>query len=516
MRMFGREALLRRIHDLQAAGQHVSVVGPRSIGKTLLLKRLVEDQAGGSDLFTMAGYLDLRHNPPGTYEAALKRIGSALRDLLTNSGGEFKYLAGEIALDGTAEELYDSLKIAVELLDEGDQRVLLVLDGCDPVLQNPAIPRNLWDNLRTLAQVKSLKLVTGSRDRLNELCYNPEARTSDFFRIFYDEPLVVGPFDDSDWEALFEAAPWEFDVPARKELVNWTGGHPDLVGLLLERLEASVAKGGVGKTGVDAAAEALLIGPSSRLEALWRGCPDQTKSDIEALTKGELLANEIPTDRLRFLTDRGLARRAGNKLRLSNRMINRLASTRSVDVAGVRKLFGSAEDFAANIRTVLELRLAQMPSCDGKLRKYVKRSIDHLPDDPEGAVGSARDLFDRATQLIWEAECPGDKVPSDWIDAWKYSGRTNRLVDTFGKDPTIPEPRGLQCNLLRTATGQQRLKPVTKYVTKRTYVLVEHMSQIGDLRNHSGGEPSLTMAAAFCLAAVELVEVLTEELASAK
>ncbi len=73
----------------------------------------------------------------------------------------------------------------------------------------------------------------------------------------------------------------------------------------------------------------------------------------------------------------------------------------------------------------------------------------------------------------------------------------------------------MQCNLLRYATGQQKLKPVTKYVTKRTYVLVEHMSQVGDLRNHSGTDPSVTMAAAFCLAAIELVELLTEELAGA-
>src|SRR5439155_17670907 len=98
----------------------------------------------------------------------------------------------------------------------------------DPVLQNSAIPRNLWDNLRTLGQIKSLRFMTGSRDQLHRLCYNPEARTSDFFRIFYDEPLLVGPFDDADWKDLYATCRLTLDGSGEKELVNWTGGHPDL------------------------------------------------------------------------------------------------------------------------------------------------------------------------------------------------------------------------------------------------------------------------------------------------
>jgi hypothetical protein len=78
----------------------------------------------------------------------------------------------------------------------------------------------------------------------------------------------------------------------------------------------------------------------------------------------------------------------------------------------------------------------------------------------------------------------------------------------------IPEERGRQCALLRIATGQHRIRPVASHVSKATYVFVEHMSQVGDLKNHSKGEPTLTMAVAFCMAAIELAESLCRDLAS--
>lgn len=55
---------------------------------------------------------------------------------------------------------------------------------------------------------------------------------------------------------------------------------------------------------------------------------------------------------------------------------------------------------------------------------------------------------------------------------------------------------------------------VAARVTKATLVLIEHMDQVGDLRNRSKGEPTLTMAVAFCLAATELDETLGREVAS--
>ena len=38
------------------------------------------------------------------------------------------------------------------------------------------------------------------------------------------------------------------------------------------------------------------------------------------------------------------------------------------------------------------------------------------------------------------------------------------------------------------------------------------MNQVGDLQNHSGVDPTVTMAAAFCMTAIELCELLIQDL----
>jgi hypothetical protein len=45
------------------------------------------------------------------------------------------------------------------------------------------LTRILWDQLRSLGQKASLRLVTGSRCPLRELCKTEESRTSDFWEI---------------------------------------------------------------------------------------------------------------------------------------------------------------------------------------------------------------------------------------------------------------------------------------------------------------------------------------------
>ena len=63
-------------------------------------------------------------------------------------------------------------------------RILVVLDGFDHVLAGTGLTRNLWDQLRELARRPSLRLVTGSRRRLRELCRTEEVQSSNFWGIF--------------------------------------------------------------------------------------------------------------------------------------------------------------------------------------------------------------------------------------------------------------------------------------------------------------------------------------------
>lgn len=283
--------------------------------------------------------------------------------------------------------------------------------------------------------------------------------------------------------------------------------------MLIGRLAETRSGRGATNTEVDEAASNLLSPVAAPIEALWRECSEESCGDIVQLARGELSAADLPADRVKFLVERGIASRSGNRVRLSNRFIERLAGERRNDVSGAKRLFEKPEDFATNIRTVLELRIGHVPPGDPQLMKLVRRAVKHLPDEPDAALGNARDILDRALDLVWSVEAPGGTVPAAWIDAWKFNPNLKDLVAGYVRDPRLPDARGKQCGLLRIATGGQFVKPLTKRVSRPTYVLLEHMSHVGDLRNHTKGEPTLSMAVSFCMAAIELTESLGRDLA---
>jgi hypothetical protein len=511
---FGRASLLHRIEELHRSNHHISIVGARSIGKTALLKQVVYRHAPGSELFVGAGIVDLKHSTPTSAHSVLQRVGEVIRDIFrTASGGSLAFLAEEIKSDATAEDLYNQLKIALDMVAEAAQRVLLVLDGCDTVLQNPSIPADLWNSIRALAQRSSLRLMTGTRDRLVQLCYNPEARDSPFFNIFYDTPLLVGPLEETDWSELPSVYGLSFDRAAMKEIANWTGGNPSLVSLLLARIAESPPRQ-VQKRDVDDAANSLLAGESMLLEAMWRDGGDENRGDIVQLTRGDLFATDLPPERLRFLTERGIAVHSGNKAKLANRFIEKLATTRQSDVSSARQLFERPGDYELNIRSVLELRLAQIDGGDPELRRLVKRTIRDVSGDPSGCMGNARDIVERALELVWSVEAPDGCVPEPWIQDWKFNGVIN-LIDRLQSNRRLPplDKRGDHCAILRLATGTDKVRRQTQRLTKATFAVIEFLTNLGNARNHRDGfEVTTGFAASFCMTCIELLAALHRDL----
>ncbi|NPC48016.1 ATP-binding protein [Corallococcus sp. AB032C] len=510
---WGRASLLQRIEELLHGRHHVSIVGARAMGKTSLLQQVVRQHAAGSRLFAGAGVVDLRHNPPTSTHATLKRVGEVLRDMFrTTSGQSFAFLADEIDLNGSVERLYDQLKFALDIVAESEQRLLLALDGCDAVLQNPEIPIDLWNSIRALAQRNSLSLMTGTRDRLVQLCYNPEARDSPFFNIFYSTPLLVGPFNEADWGGLSSAFGMSFDAAAMKEVVNWTGGNPSLVSLLLERILESAPEQ-VQKRDVDEAANGLLAGESMVLEAMWRDGGEENRGDIVQLTRGELSAADFPDDRLKFLLERGIAVCPGSKVKLANRFIERLATRRQGDVSSARRLFEQPNDYESNIRSLLELRLVHVGGGDPELRRLVKRAIQDVSSNPAGCLGNARDIVERALEFVWNAEAPDGCVPEAWVQHWKFSG-VGGIVEKLPASRRLPslDKRGEHCAILRLATGTVEVSQQAKWLTKPTFVIIEFLVSLGNARNHRDRfEFTIGFSAAFCMVCVELIAALYRE-----
>ena len=347
-RMLGRERLFDRLrgHLTKATPDHVSVVGPRLFGKSVLLKHLASHFP--EDHYTASMYWDLRFETPRT-DAEFRR-------------GFAEHLKGSLApdepdlaeyLEPDDEAVSDLLALVFEDLHRRRSRVLAVLDGFDHLLGGFGVTKNLWDELRTLATEGGLCLVTGSRARLYDLCKDEESRTSNFWQVFHDPPFRVGRFQDEDWAgflAPFASIGITVDGSAEKEIRNWTGGVPVLAAALADRLIAGRrADEVVSKADVDRLAGAMANEPLGSVHALWDDCPIELRSALTELsTADNVRAMEVPERRKRQLLFRGFAQEFRRGLRSSCRLMAAHARERKDQVAYLNRLFGDPDRFDDN------------------------------------------------------------------------------------------------------------------------------------------------------------------------
>ena len=398
-------------------------------------------------------------------------------------------------------------------------RTYTLLDGFDYALAGTELTRNLWDQLRSLAQKTSLRFVTGSRRSLRELCRTEESRTSDFWEIFYDTPVRVTALDDSDWGAFLQPlldAGCTLDLPARKEIANWTGGVPLLVCVLLQELWEKHQGVALSKPEIDYTAEAVLNERREVLAELWDDCDIELRTDLGTLADGDIPLSDLSDNRRRALEGRGFGRVSKNRLRGSCRLIQRYAKKQAPALADLIRLLGTPADFETHVQTFLELRLKQVatPSGDQYLHDFVSRAIEDIGRNPELAINGIRGIAERALTLIWEAELPPDKtLPKEWIDEWRRRGERN-LPEDRGK---LPSRSGKQCRVLRLITDSDlSTSRQSKYVTRTTYLLVDHLQSVGDFGQHRRDYPetaiSVGFAATVVLAAISLIESLMIDL----
>lgn len=504
-RMLGRKRLFRKLlgHLLKDTPDHVCVVGPTLFGKSVLLNHLGAHFKSEDDHYLTAVYWNLRHGTPGTDAEFRRRLVEQVKVAL-------KPVRADLAedLDPEDEDPFELLDIVFEEMQSEGLRLLAVLDGFDHVLGEGTITRNFWDRMRDLAQRGSLRLVTGSRRRLRELCKGEDSRTSDFWEIFYDTPLAVGCFSEDDWDGFLEpfaSKGVHVEEPARKELANWTGGVPILAASLAQRLMGdSAVTNLVTKPVVDRVAGAMANDSPESIRQLWDDCPIEVQSLLADLAGGEIPVGEVPPDRIRFLEGRGFVGTSRGKLRSACRLMKEFARTRQSEVTSLRRLFGDEDRFEANLRGLLELRLEGIRNrVDPTLAGYALKAIRELPE-PDHAIVWMRSISETALDLIWKAELGRDKsLP----DAWEDSGIE------FDEQGRLPVSLGRQCGILRKATGSADNPRVTRFLTKPAFLLLDHLHAVGDFGQHrEGATVSVPTAAAFCLSAIELCERLACDL----
>lgn len=511
----GRENLLKNLERqlLKPTPDHVCVVGPARYGKSVLLHHLAQRYRQGNESYIAAVYLDLRHSPPSTDEEFKQRLARELKTTLSEISSD---LADYLEPDENSS-IYELLDLVFEELDGKGDRLLVILDGFDHVLKEAGITRNLWDQLRNLAQHSSLRLVTGSRLHLRNLrdLMPTDSRVSDFWEIFNPMPLSVGKLEDSDWDGFLlplNARNILLDNSARKEVSNWTGGIPILAVALLKELAEKFEDGtNLTKSDIDAVCEVMIASHRQLLEDLWDDCTDEMREDLARAATEDIDANTLPHERRTTLQQRGFLQLSSNKLKSSCRLMQKYAELRAPSVKELRRLFQANKDFETNIQEVLELRLNQIQGCDSQLFELIRKAIRDISPNPIDATNWMRRLVSRSLDIIWLYELPADRrLPNHWINEWQSKAIT--FPDDGGR---LPASIWAQCTILQLITGsRQGLDPISKYVTKPTYLLVNHVREVADFGQHTTARDKVTIgiASAYCLSAISLCESLINDL----
>src|SRR5262249_15958273 len=213
---------------------------------------------------------------------------------------------------------------------------------------------------------------------------------------------------------------------------------------------------------------AMLDDRRQLLAEIWEDCDVDLRSDLAVLAGKEsdgIPVSELSDARQRALEQRGLGTSLANRMRSSCRLMPKFALQQPAAVANLKGLVGTREGFDANIRALLEYRLAQILErrIDPDLRNFLQSAVRDLEPNPELALKWIRSIANRALALIWEAELPPDqRLPDAWVSEWKQAGERLQWLDDSQR---LPRRLGSQCNVLRLMTGADNIRPLARFAT---------------------------------------------------
>lgn len=508
--MLGRTVIMKRLwNDLtkQTPG-HLSVVGPRYAGKTVLIHGLAERMYQEDSPYAAVIIWDLGHQTPESDTAFLKALCQKLGEGLKSNGNGY----GDHLLAAESDE-YDEMREVLDALLTDGNKVLMLWDGFDKPLSTGKLTRNLWDQLRELASYPSLRLVTATRRPLAELIRSEESVTSDFWNIFDMTPVRIGKFDESDRSAILEKLSGvTFKNGAKSELENWSAGYPPLYLALLNQVMAVGGDGEIDNQIVNDAAHAIQDGVSNVVHYLWNDCSETAKDIYRHLVQhGASPAAGLGHAERGHLEEKGFITITASKMTSGCRFLEYFIKSHGDNSGNMTRLFSLWDDYRGNIRSLLELRLNQLTSLDPSLRRYLQRSIEDIPDHPEVCLSSMRGIIDRALDLIWEAELGSERtIPAEWFVEWQHNGEKgaeNRWNNQF------PTKRGHQLRLLQLMTGTLNSSSKTKKISKNTWAVANAAHGFGDFGQHiEGAQVPVGVAVSAVYVCLELAACLEKEL----
>ncbi|MCD0458675.1 ATP-binding protein [Roseiconus lacunae] len=516
--LVGRAQLLDRIwSDLtKPTPSNLSVVGPRYIGKTVLLKALADRARETDSPYKVVVYWEVGCNPPQSDDQFRADLCDQLHHALGCDATKHSELRTELA----EEKSHSTLKEVLDWLDKDGDKVLMIWDGFDKPLSQGHLTAPLFGQLRSYFNESSHTIVTAARALQSELAADKKVEDSPFWNMFDLNPVRVGPLETDDFQAAFKKAGFSPQRGGEPELKNWTGGHPILFFSMLNQLHSSNDME-FDNTHVNNAAKSVGQTLAEFMDTLWASCSADAKATYRSLVEHqELACNTVTRETQLALTSQSLASESGSKLKPACKLIQEHVQASKGQQGGIKRGFATSQDYESNIRELLELRLshAKRP-VNNRLHKLVRQSISHLPDDPDDCLNNLTRIEELSLDVVWQFEANSDgQLPADVISAWTSSpcDRDRTVKERMdSNDWRIPSDRLQQILILERLTGSRKdFTPLAKKISKDTYVLLNAIHSFRNRTEHTDGQQMpVGVAASALLLCIELLSCLEKELA---
>lgn len=519
--MLGRVKFMQKLWTelSKTTPSNISLYGPRFIGKTVIVSALAQRAASEDSPYKFVLHWHLGHVAPSSDEEFVAQLCDLLRLQLAFAGSDYdqhrEYLGSK---------LYGDLKEVTDSLHTEGKPILMLWDGFDKPLGQGKLSNNLWDQMREIFNGRRHKIVIVTRGPIIQQIRSHGI--SDFWNLFYMNDLRVEPFDDDDREAILHELPEiTFHQGAKTELLNWSSGYPPFYLEILNHVVAEIPRGAVDNEAVNRAAVKAGKSVKDLISILWDDCPARAKDVYSHLVKrGELSFTAVGLDERSCLIEKGFARQSGNKLTESCRMLKQYVNDSGSDIGSMERLFGTWEDYKANIRSLLERRMAHISRLDERLCRLVDRAIEDIPKYPDDCLNNLTSIEELALDLIWLREFGATKtISQEFIDHWvantpkledkKPKHFALRQIINQGKN-VVPPERAAQCGILQLLTGSiQNVDSRAIHVTKDTYVLINALHSFRNRNQHpEGQEMHVGVAVAALVVCLELLSCLEREL----
>jgi len=513
--MLGREKIMQQLYTnlTKPTPSNLSIIGPRFVGKTVIMNALAQRITREESPYEFVLYWHLGHVAPASDQDFISQLCEKLRDCLAQSHVDTSDYRKHLK-----DHSFSNLTEVTDLLDEEGKPILMLWDGFDKPLGQGKLTGHLWDQMRTIFYGRRHKILTATRKPLSKLIRSQDAITSPFWNIFDMTPVRVDVFDEEDREVIIgELSGHKFQPGAKTELDNWSAGFPALFLGVLNQIADDIPSGRVDNEAVNRAAKKALENLTGVISAMWQDCPAGAQDLYMLLLEHAALPfDDAGKDERDCLTEKGFAKKSGNKLTASCRMLQVYLRDTRPDAGGMVRLFGSWNDYQDNIRGLLERRLAHISRFDERLYRLVARAIEDIPNFPDDCLNNLTSIEERALDLIWQREFGESKViPQEILDYWEEVDPSGKIVQRIKEQDmnSIPGDRGLQCGILQLLTGSRhKYESRAKYATKDTYILINAIHSFRNRDQHPDGQTMhLGVAVAAIMCCLELLACLDRE-----